>query len=281
MSYRFLATDLHPVADAATAFLKAQWGIPASKIKVEQEFSKDVAVPTLHAFDREHYITAVEVSNSPYPSQLDAMIVDCIRLGLPVKLYVAMPKQATISHPQLQRAKNTGVGVLIVDGDTCTLFERALALSLVGVQNRAAEFPKRHRRAVGEAYTTFVQGDPSNGCAFIYSEIEAAGRKIVALAKKNGWLKPGAPKPPDGRTAWKKVARYLEDHLDINAAKLPAMNGYLLSTVTATAGPRNQSHHKPATAAALKKRDKDLAIRFGQGVSLLLDLLNAASPLKI
>src|SRR4051794_33517390 len=122
MTYRILPADLHPVADAATAFLKTEWGIAASKIVVELEFHSEVAIPTLHATDRDHYIVAVEVSNSPSPPQLDAMVLDCSRLMLPVKLYVAMPEQATIPQKQLQRAKDNGVGVLTVNNLGCKLF---------------------------------------------------------------------------------------------------------------------------------------------------------------
>lgn len=284
MTYGFLSLALHPVADAAQEFLKSEWGIQPSKILVEREFEKDVPVPTLHARDRENYIIGVEVSDSPYPPQLDAMVLDCVRLGLPVKLYVATPEQKTIDQKQLQRAKDTGVGVLIVNSTGCKQFERALSLSLTGVQKRASEFPKKYRGVMSDAYTTFVQGDPSKACSTVYDEIEAVGRKICSKVTRKGWWKTGSPVAPDASkpaVSWKSIAAFLRNHFDPKAANSPQMDGYILAQVEGTVGHRNQSGHKPKTLAALKKRDKELRTRFEHGVNTLFDLLEAAGPLRI
>lgn len=284
MTYRILPTDLHPVADEATAFLRSEWGIAPSKIVVEREFHNEVAVPTLHAVDRDHYIVAIEVSNSPYPPQLDAMVLDCSRLMLPVKLYVAMPEQGTIPQKELQRAKDNGVGVLIVNSAGCKQFERALSLSLVGAQNRASEFPSKYRRDVSDAFTTFIQGDPSKACARVYDEIEAVGRRICVKATKKSWWKRGAPNPPDAsnpKSPWKGIASFLTQYFDAGLANAPDLNGYLLTRVEGTVGHRNQSGHKPASLSALKKRDKDLRTRFEHGVSTLLELVKAAAPTRV
>jgi hypothetical protein len=279
MSYKILAEALRPTADAAIQFLKDEWGIPASRISVETEFHPEAPSPTIHATDsRDHTIIAIEVSNSAYPPQLDKMVLDCMRLRLPVHLYVAMPApvRGTISHPDLARAKAHGVGVLIVNGTDCKHFERALALSLIGADDRAKEFPKKYRHVVSDAHMTFVTGDPDNGCLAIYKEIEFVGRKLAAKATRKGWWKDNAPTPPGAHAPWKSVASFLANHFDAKKAKNGALSSYLLAQVDGTVGRRNSAAHKPKTVAAQLKRHKNLRNDFETGVSTLLDLVRAA-----
>jgi hypothetical protein len=284
MTYRFLSAVLHPIADRTKLFLTEEWGIPASKICVETEFDPDVPVPTLHAHDRDQYIISIEVSDRPYPPQLDAIVLDCRRLSLPVKLYVAMPEEKTIDRTSLQRAKDNGVGVLIVSSSACREFERALSLSLVGVRKRSSEFPKKLRHSMADAHTTFVQGDPAKACANVYDEIEILVRKICRKAAQKGWWKTNAPTAPDATNpavSLKNIAAFLTHWFDRGLAGSPALDSYLLSQIEGIVGHRNQTGHKPRTLKALRKRDQELRTRFDHAVSTFLDLVTAAAPLRL
>jgi hypothetical protein len=285
MTYRFLTPPLHPVAEAVRKFLTEEWGIGSAKIAVEQPISDDVGiVPTLHAQERDHSLICIEVSETPYPPQLDSLVVDCLNAALPVKIYVAIPTRDNLPQKEIVRAGQRGVGVLVVGSD-CKIMNRALNLSLTGVRKPdTSAFVQRHRKAVADAYVTFVQGDPAKGCADVYEEIEALARRIaVKVSSKNAW-KASAPAPPnaaDPRVSLNRIAKFLLDHFDPNVAKTPQLDHYLLGRVVGIVGHRNATAHKPASLKALKKRDAELRTRFETAIDVFRDLASAAAPLRV
>lgn len=280
MTYPFLAAPLHHLADEAKKFMRTEWGISESKIKVEVAVSPDVrGRPTLQAQTKDHQIICIEITETSYPPQIDPFVIDCKNQGLPVKLYVGIPAADTIPQKTIALFRASGIGLIVI-GARCQEIHPALSLSLTGVRNPDAKtFPPKYRQTVTDAYRTFLNGDPVNGGLAIYQEIENLTRKLCNKTTQKGWWNAGAPKPPnasDPKIGFKKIAKFVATHFDKSAAKMPAMDGYLLDAIVAAARPRNDQAHKPSTPQALKKRHQELRTRFESGVDLLRDFVKAA-----
>jgi hypothetical protein len=261
--------------------MKSQWGISEARIEIENEIAPNVrGRPTLRALAHDYQVICVEVTDSGYPPQIDPMVVDCKNLGLPVKLYLAIPSGETIQEKTLKVCRSSGVGLLVVGSD-CQELQPAMSLSLTGVRSpdAAKTFPAKYRQSVNNAHQNFVSGDPAKGTLLIYEEIEAFTRRLCLKATQKSWWRSGAPSPPDGAdraVPFKRIAKYLASHFDSNAAAMPEMDAYLLDRVVAAAGPRNDAAHKPPNPQALKKRHQELRTRFESGVDLLRDFVKAS-----
>ncbi len=68
-------------------------------------------------------------------------------------------------------------------------------------------------------------------------------------------------------------------NLDTNRCRLFGQN--ILHRVLGVTHFRNEVVHDPATLAELIRRDRRLRTRFEDASNLLLDLINAAKPLKL
>src|SRR5438105_2617265 len=208
MIYKALANSLRSVADQVELYLRKKRGIRG--FKAEKAIHDDIACPTLHAHTRDFHILWVEVSESPYPNTLDRLVLDCIRLGLPVRLYMAVPKP---SNPppsgyaaELARARDFGVGLIEVEGSKVKIVQEPLSLSLNGLRPIPLErFPQKYREALAQAETTFRNGNPAKGCSEIYDEIEALCRRVAEkTAAKGMWTNPPA-NINFGRDPWASV----------------------------------------------------------------------------
>src|SRR5882672_9632866 len=94
MNFRHLPEPLRLSADAVVEYFKAERGI--QDFVEEEEIHSQVGRPTLHATANDHHFWCVEFSETtPYPPTLDRFVLDCIRHGLPVRLFVAVPSSST------------------------------------------------------------------------------------------------------------------------------------------------------------------------------------------
>ncbi len=281
MSYRALPAHLHAVADHARSFLTKR-GV--ASFAVETEIDPGLSLrPTLHGQTRDYHIVCVEVTDSGYTDALDRFVLDCQRLELPVKLFIAVPAGIDMT-PILRRALPRGVGVLEVgSGGSCNVFCPALSLSLASVRRPDLQrFPRRYRQALSDAENTFLGGDPVKGCSRVYDEIEALTRRLAQRAWTNGLLGGSAsgPAPLNFATApWKSVLDHLRSHLDYK--QLPTLNDQLLSRVIGLTPFRNQTGHKVSRKQDLVRRDKQLRTRFEDAVDVLEELVNATRRLRI
>lgn len=287
MSYSFLAPPLQPTADAAKKYFKDKRGI--SKFKIEETIEPSIDYrPTLSAIAPDQHYICIEVSTSPYSNTLDAFVLDCMNQGLPVKLYVAMPKGPGGKEfkTKLQRAKRHGVGVFEVDGTSGEMIQEALSLSLTGLRPAdPREFPSKFRSDVSDAETSFRNGNPAKGCSLLYDEIEALTRRIAIKTKAKGYwrsLKKGErpPKINLEKGPWATVMRILMEHLDYKKCSCPGLDDTLLARVRGLTAHRNESGHKPRSHNELKKRNRELRTRFENAVDILLDLITATKPLR-
>jgi hypothetical protein len=288
MNFTFLADRLRPTALAACTFFRAQWGV--SRFFAEDSIDAQIAwKPTLQAKMHDQHLLCVEVSETPWPASLDAAVLECKQLCLPVRLVVVLPAGARgpTYLEDITRARKFGVGVAEVGSTGGQIIQQPLSLSLSGVRpvNRRS-FPPKYRYTVSLAEDTFVGGNPVKGCSDIYDEIESLTRRIYKkAAKRTLWRKlKGGEKlpslnPDDEKVAWSGLMRTLRDFLDYK--RCPSITRSLLDRVLAIVPHRNESSHKPKTTSQLRQRDTQLRTRFENAVDLLSDLIEAARPLRI
>lgn len=193
-TYTILPEPLHALADQTANYFVKKRGVRAASIKVEQPIDSDLPYrPTFTARTSDHHTLCIEVSESAYNNSLDTFVLRCMHQGLPVKLFIAIPKGT--HDPEYSRklsaAKTRGVGVLEVNDHSVDVVQEAIALSLAGVRPIAAqEFPAKLRESLNRAETAFRTGSPDKACSLVFDEIEnicrAAGRKTYDDGHWNG-----------------------------------------------------------------------------------------------
>jgi len=286
MNFRYLADHLRSTGEAAARFFKTEQGI--SKFEVEAPIDKHLGYrPALGAMTRDYHHLCIEVSESPYPRSLDAVVLDIVNRALPVKLFVAFPGGTEpADYKQLvDRARTNGVGVVEIFPDRGEVIHQATPLSLMSVRRiEKGRFPLRYRAALSEAEAVFLSGSPSPGCQLIYQEIENLSRAIAEKTKAlRLWraLRPGekAPRLNLRRGPWAKVLETLQGHLD--PQKCSCIERALLNRIAGVTPYRNETGHRARNRVERMKRDKEIRTRFESACDLLLDLVNASKPLRV
>lgn len=288
MNYRILSNHLWPTAEAAIQFFSKEWGV--TSFKGEEPIHVGISYrPTISAQTQDHCYLCIEVSESAYPVPLDSFVLDCKNAGLPVKLFVAMPRGHIDPryYENSRRAMNSGVGLLQVDDQMGEIVYGALPLSITGCRRISkGDFPAKYRTALSDAEYTFKNGNPVKGCAVIFDEIESLCRKIAKkIAAKGLWrpLKAGEkfPKVNLETGAWQRVMELLLNYLDYKNCNCPRLDMPLIARVIGIIPHRNDSGHKVKTIKAAIKRDSELRTRFEHATDLLSDLIKASKPLHI
>lgn len=289
MSYRILPPHLHATADAAVQYFRKNHGV--THVAVEAEIDRDIRYrPTLTGQMRDAHLLAVEVTDGRYTDALDAFVLDCERLALPVKLVVAIPRGTTPPefNDMLRKARRSGVGILEVDSNGGNTFCSPLSLSLSGVRRiQMTRFPAKYRQALAEAEETFLNGDPAKGCGRVYDELEGLSRSVAKRVARRGlWkaLKPGESRPKVNLEVgpWSDVLELLRDHLAFGSvpAGKPRLSPSLIAKVIGITPHRNDSGHKPRKRAQLIKRDRELRTRFEHAVDTLEEFIRATASLR-
>lgn len=279
MSYSFLSPHLQSLAEAIRKCFKKNHGI--GSFRIEEAISKNINFShTLVATTKDYHFLCIEVSENAYLTTLDAIVLEYRDKSLPVKLYVAVPKDHPNTEFQLQlsRARQHGVGVIEVDDNGCDIIQEALSQSLAGVRSPDG-FPSKYREGLTKALHTFRNGDPAKGCSAVYDEIEALSRKVAAKTHAKGWWKT-APTENIQIGRWAKVMREMMNNLDYKKCP-PKLTHVLIARIVGVTAHRNETGHKPGTKAALINRDRQLRTRFESATDLLRDLIDAGKPLRV
>src|SRR5580692_1036443 len=220
MKFRHLSQTFHAMADAVVEYLKTERGVRG--FVEEEAIHQDVARPSLYSKTTDHHFLCLEFSETtPFPLSVERFAPDCSRLGLPVRVFVAVPADSKDPgyHRDLKRAHDWGVGVLAVNGNDVAVVHEPVSLSLAGVRRiDKTKFPPKYRYALSQAEMTFRQGNPAKGCSEIYDEIEALTRRIAKKTKKSGMWKAsrtGAQVPGINleKDAWASVVDVLMNQL--------------------------------------------------------------------
>jgi hypothetical protein len=282
--YTILPPPLHATADAAMKWFMDNWGISKGAVTVEGEIHHDVELrPTLSAPSQDHHLLCVEASESVYANHLNASVIGCVRHGLPVKLYVAVPKNAKDPNyaQNLRAAKRAGVGVIEIDGSSGIIVQNALSLSLSAVRPIDVQrFPKKYRHNLTHAQQTFRDGTPEKACSLVYDEIESLFRKAAKRTFDKGWW-PNSRKLKIDTAPWATLINDWNQHLDRRNCPCPALKQAFVARILGVTPYRNDTGHKPKDMKALIKRDQQLRTRFEDAVDLLGELIDATKPLKV
>ncbi|HEX9397199.1 MAG TPA: hypothetical protein VF943_10740 [Burkholderiales bacterium] len=283
--YRALQEELRPFADGAIKYLKNEFGV--SSLKIEEELSAKIDFrPTLHGLLPDKHLVCVEVCDTLFPPLLERFILGCRNAGLPIKLFIALPKGQinTIETRSLSFAQENGIAILEIaeNGSGKLIHGLPLSLSLGGLRSfDLAEFPRKYRAAIGSAITTFKQGNPEKGCAQIYDESEALTRRVLHRCKK---IRKGLTKKPEfniDKEAWANSLEFLKANVNKARVKCPDLTPSLINRLIAATPHRNDAGHKPNSLEKLIQRDTQLRTRFESAVDDLQALIRAAQPLHV
>jgi hypothetical protein len=284
-TYRVLQEDMRPFADAAVKYFKKEFGVPS--MRIEEELSAKVEFrPTLQGLLPDKHILCGEVCETLFPPFIEKFVLACRNHGLPVKLFVVIPKGQVqqIETKALTFAQENGIAILEVDenGSGKVLQGMPLSLSLGGLRSfDVGEFPPKYRGAVGAAIQTFKQGNPDKGCSLVYDEIEALTRKAIRKCNK---IPKGLTKAPTfdlDKESWANVLEFLKKHVDKAQIKCPELTPALFNRLIALPPHRNDTGHKPASLEKLIQRDRQLRTRFEAAVDDLLAFIKAVQPLRL
>jgi hypothetical protein len=282
--YRILSLGLRETADAAIEWFIREWGLKKGRIQVEASFHRDIDYrPTFVVQLDDGHLLCVDVSQSIYSNTLDSVALACLQEGLPVRFFVAVPRD--IKDPDysvnIKKAKRAGVGLLEVDSHSGTIIQSALSLSLAGVRSlELTEFPARYRHDLQHAQQVFRDGDPSKACSHVYDELEAACRRFAkkCVARKL-WKNPNNLKLDSD--PWANILADLDRTLDRNSNLTRRVTPALIARLIGVTTHRNESGHKPKNVKELTKRDQALRTRFEGAVDLLKEFLDATSKFRI
>jgi hypothetical protein len=285
VNLRALPPQLHATAEAAVSFFKADRGI--SNFRTEEAVSDDLDYrPTLQAVTREHHDLWVEVSETPYLSSLDNVVLHCVKNCIPVKLFVAFPAGLPPGEykRRVDEARNNGVGVVEVSAAKTQVIHEAQLLSLMGARfGDRSQFPLRYRSVLSNSEATFKNGDPAKACALIYDEIEQLSRRLAKRVAANNWwthMANGAPNIRPDKDHWGPLMDTLLARA--NFQQLPAgLKRNLLLRVAALTDVRNDTGHKPRNRAAYVKRDTELRTRLESAIDVLRDFAKATRSLRL
>ena len=271
MGYDYLPEELRPIADAVCSYLKDNRGVRT--IHVESIIDPRIQYkPTISGNTNRGYLTCVDVSPSPYPPALDAFVLDCIKFGLPVKLYVANPesKSGAVDERAIRRASSLGVGRIIISGDRIEVTNEALELSLIIQEIDTKIYPKKCRTGISDAISTYQNGNPVKGVSDICDQLEEIIRKIAIKAKGKGMI-PSSNKLNLERGALANVIQLMTKHQVIRSAPL-------LARCLAITHIRNDSDHPPANYQRRIKRHGRLRTHLNTALDLLKDLTDIKIP---
>jgi len=240
VTFRVLPSQLHAVAEGVVHFFQHDRGI--SKFKIEEPVSNDLGYrPTLQAPTSEFYDVWVEVSEAPYLSSLDSVVLHCMKNCLPIRLYVAFP--AGVSSTEYKKgtdeARAKGVGILEVSAGKCTVIHEALLLSLLGTRSEDRSlFPPRYRSVLSTAEATFKNGDPAKGCSLVYDEIESLSRRLAKKIQANNWWTHASTQGPPAfdpeRGSWASVMDILISRANFNSLPPKAKKNLLMRVAALT-----------------------------------------------
>jgi hypothetical protein len=238
----------------------------------------------------DYSLVAIEVNEGDYTGALDKFVLECLREGLPIKLFVAVPVTASPTQviSLVRQAKENGIGVVEVDGAKIRFLVHAVSLSLIGLRLiDPKRFPKSCHARLMQAEDTFLNGDPAKACGRIYDLIELWTRSVaVEIDRLNLWrtLPPSIKRPRINlkKGPWAKVIELVNDYADFpNLSKNNMrIDKALWGRIRGLIPHRNDTGHEPATRDEVQERDQQLRTRFEHAVDTFAALAKASPKIS-
>jgi hypothetical protein len=285
MSYQFLGQDLHGVADAAKKFFVNQYG--AKGFKCEKPINNAMPLrPTWQAKLKAGYLLCVNVQTSAFTPTMYEVVTKGAQVGLPIKLWVAIGPAHNTSA-DIRQARDSGIGVVQFDDDgNGSEYHRAVPLSLFALKKTdLKKVPKTRREEMKSAESTFLDGDPVQGCQAVCQEMEDVTRKFAAKSYGDGcWKATSHTAKFFESDPWSVLLETMERELDVSSCKKTygdANFKQLIVQARSFTDWRNKVSHKPKTAQELHDRDGLCRTRFEGSRDVLVDWYNLADQIKI
>jgi hypothetical protein len=275
MKFRALSESLHDTAKGAARYFSEERGLRSIAVEIAIDAFPEY-VFTLSGTTTEYVDVCIEVSEAPYPSILENVVLDGKSRCVPISLYSAFPERRSPPanyKERVDRARMHGVGVVEITPNGARLIHEAIPLHLHGARLEIKRFPKRFRVTLTEADSVFRAGSPAKACSIIYDEIEAISRNLAQRTYQKGFWKNPPPKPRFTSAPWARVMDQLGQQLDYGRCR--GVSRALLARILGITEHRNESGHKPRNRVAKVKRDQELRTRFEAAADLLFDVVSA------
>lgn len=272
MKFRALSESLRGTANGAAKYFSEERGLKSIVSEKAVDTFPEYAF-TLSGTTPDYRDVCIEVSESPYPSLLENVVLDCKSRSVPISLYSSFPERQEPPanyKERVDRARMHGVGIVEITAGGGRLIHEAIPLHLHGARLDIKRFPKRLRETLTEAGNVFRAGSPPKACSIIYDEIEAISRNLAERTyNKRFWKNP----PPNVRfynVPWAGVMDELSQQLDYK--KCRGISRPLVARILGVTEHRNETGHKPRNRAARVRRDQELRTRFEAASDLLFDV---------
>lgn len=291
MSYSILGQNLHETADRAKQYFSQHYG--ATNFACEQALDNDLPLkPTWLATLKAGYRLCIEVRETPFSNSLYEFVTKCATRGMPVRLWVAVPRSAAAPtfNTELKQARDAGVGVVqIAEDGVAHEFHRPVPLSLFALKKTdLKKVPKGQREDVKTAESTFLDGTPDQGCQAICQKLEELTRQFAEYTHGQGWWRqPAGTKPLQPKFfqtgAWAKVLELMEERLEAKRiqSKCNTFTKQIIVRARGHTDWRNEVSHKPVNFRQLKIRDAKLRTMFEVTRDLLIEWYGIARPFRL
>lgn len=284
MIFTFLSPPLHPVAELARDFFADSWGLSASRFRSEVRIDQKAEYcPTLSAETNDNHILCVDVSDKIYTPSLDDFVLQCMNNHLPVKLFVAVPRDAADPdyRANMRKLCDRGVGLLEVGDTGSRIIRQPLSLSLATLTPiDLTKFPLKYREDLQRAEQLFRDGDPVKGCANVLDVIEARTRALAKCAVKKGWFRQNPAFDLD-KHSWASVLKFMQTHFDQTAAKCPALTDIFIAQLIGVTPHRNEVSHPPKDVRSRTRRDAQLRTNFEHAINVLTDFVDHTRAVRL
>jgi hypothetical protein len=272
MRFRALSDSLHDTAKGAARYFSDERGLKNIVVETALDAFPGYAF-TLSGTTADYRDICLEVSEAPYPSILENVVLDCKSSSVPIVLYSVFPERQSspVNYKErVDRARLHGVGIVEITSKGARLIHEAVPLHLHGARLDFGRFPKRLRPILTEADNVFRAGSPAKACAVIYDEIEAVSRGLAERTHLKGlWKAP--PTNTRFRTQpWAGLMDEWSHQFDYRRSR--ALSRPLIARILGVTEHRNESGHKPSNRATRVKRDQELRTRFEAAADLLLEV---------
>lgn len=240
-------------------------------VKIEQAIDSSIKWrPHMH-WIQDYHIIACEVSNRPFPSNMNEIFAEISVGGQPIKIFVAYPLKNDLSseelHNDIIKAKIYGIGLICVDDSKrCNIISKGLPVNLVIPQTTVNDFSKYHKKLkplIKNAVESYTDGYPKHGVQELGQLIESSIRYLAIKAKRLGHYSSGGDPNSDSYSFGKIVDDLIRERI-INAAILGKCRGFVED--------RNRVSHKPRSLKKVVELEIKLREDFLQGLRILEDL---------
>lgn len=218
-----------------------------------------------------YHIFACEISNRPFPNNMNEIHSEVSNGGNPVRIFVAYPQNNNLSseelHQDIIKAKSYGIGLICVsETNESNIILNGIPVNLGIPQTTVNELSKYHKKLrplIKNAIETYVDGYPKHGVQELGQLIESSIRFLAIKAKKKGHYSTGG-NPNDDTYSFGNIVDDLIRERIIKADILGKCRGFVED--------RNRVSHKPRSINKALEQEVKLKEDFLQGLRILDDL---------